>query len=83
MHQPLWRIWLLAVSVGAVCALLPSRVHAQTNTGEVEGRVIDAQGGVLPGAVGYGPSGYLSNHVNGSATTLTETRCGKSGSPPE
>ena len=51
MHQPLWRIWLLAVSVGAVCALLPSRVHAQTNTGEVEGRVIDVQGGVLPGAV--------------------------------
>ena len=51
MHQHHWRIWLLALSCGAVCAPLPSRALAQTNTGEVEGRVIDAQGGVLPGAV--------------------------------
>jgi len=51
MHQHHWRVWLLALSCSAVCALLPSRLLAQTNTGEVEGLVIDAQGGVLPGAV--------------------------------
>lgn len=51
MHQRDCRIWLVALCCGAVCALPPSLLLAQTNTGEVEGLVIDAQGGVLPGAV--------------------------------
>ena len=44
-------IWLLALCCAAVCLLLPSRALAQTNTGQIEGLVVDAQGGVLPGAV--------------------------------
>ena len=44
-------VWLLGLSCAAVCTLLPSRALAQTNTGQIEGLVVDAQGGVLPGAI--------------------------------
>jgi hypothetical protein len=45
-----WRTWLLAIVCGTVCPLPSSLLLAQTNTGEIEGVVLDVLGGALPGA---------------------------------
>jgi hypothetical protein len=40
----------LALAVGAWCVVAPAWLSAQANSGEIDGVVTDAQGGVLPGA---------------------------------
>ena len=40
----------LALAVGAWCVVAPTWLSAQANSGEIDGVVTDAQGGVLPGA---------------------------------
>ena len=51
MSGDFWRASLLALSSLALLAPVTSRARAQTNTGEIQGVVKDAQGGVLPGAI--------------------------------
>ena len=40
----------LALAIGAWCLMAPEWLSAQANSGEIDGVVTDAQGGVLPGA---------------------------------
>jgi Carboxypeptidase regulatory-like domain len=44
------RLLALAIAVGAGCVVAPAWLSAQANSGEIDGVVTDAQGGVLPGA---------------------------------
>ena len=60
------RLSFLFMALVLSTALVPAAARAQTQTGTVEGKVTDPQGGVLPGVT------MTLTGARGSQTTVTE-----------
>ena len=60
------RIAMLLTAVVLATTAFPATVHAQTQTGTVEGKVLDEQGAVLPGAT------LTLTGARGSQTTVSD-----------